>query len=247
MDLVESVSELPTARRYITTHDAEGKSVFAETPALLYHPIGKIGGAARSWAAQSVPAQLGEDADLKAYYDEESITSYNKKAITIETGVNLVLVDFLPLVRSQMHQTVSLDFFVCVQGILELELDSGEKVTVRPGVSILPVLIFFYTANGRARTTLSKELRCIDGSILPRRTVLDWCLSPWVLHHLMLPASQCKKYSFLLQEQIPARRNSFGRMLSAAVLYHVLGSVQSMQQGVALVFINSAPILPVHL
>jgi quercetin dioxygenase-like cupin family protein len=82
-----------------------------------------------------VPANLTNDADLKAYRAEDGSTSFTKRNIVIPGGgANLVVVDIAPGGISGMHQTISIDFSICVNGRIEHELDSGEKVTLLPGV-----------------------------------------------------------------------------------------------------------------
>jgi hypothetical protein len=111
MNEVDFVSELDPCKRYVTTHNVNGKSVYADAPPHQYHRIGKAGGAARSWSIESVPAKLAGDADLKAYSDPDTLTSYKQSTIVTGSGANLIIVDFLPGAHSQMHQTVSIDFF----------------------------------------------------------------------------------------------------------------------------------------
>ena len=91
---------------------------------------------ARSYAVSGVPAQMKDDADLKAYRSDEGNTSHTKRDIVVPgNGANLVVVDLAPGRESAMHHTVSIDFSICVMGEIEHELDSGEKVKLLPGVS----------------------------------------------------------------------------------------------------------------
>lgn len=122
-------------KRYIATHDANGKSIYAESPEQVYTGVPSVGGVARSYAVQNVPANLTNDVDVKAYKSGEGNTSYTKGDIVIPGGgANLVVVDIAPGGVSGMHQTVSIDFSICCVGEIEHELDSGEKVTLLPGV-----------------------------------------------------------------------------------------------------------------
>lgn len=43
------------------------------------------------------------------------------------------MIDFAPGVESPMHRAMSLDYGTVIQGEFEVELDSGEKRTMRPG------------------------------------------------------------------------------------------------------------------
>lgn len=127
---------LKPCKRYIATHDKDGKSVYAESPEQVFNAVPKFGGLARSYSIASVPANLTDDADVKAYRSEEGPTSYKRREIVnTEPGANLLVVDLEPGAYSAMHRTVSIDFSICVQGEIDHELDGGEKVRLHPGVS----------------------------------------------------------------------------------------------------------------
>jgi hypothetical protein len=143
--LTTSPTSLPPNRRYICTHDSSGKSIFHSSPAQLYHGRAGVGGMGRSYALSSIPAILKNDEDVKKYLDpnpESNPVSHVASDIVIpktkETpnGANLVVVDIAPGGESQMHRTVSIDFSICVLGEIGMELDSGERVTLKPGVSL---------------------------------------------------------------------------------------------------------------
>lgn len=127
---------LPPCRRYICSHDVSGKSIFHSSDPLPYYHLGDVGGMSRSYAVSSVPAKLAGDADVKEYLADDGPASH--KAMDIvqanHTGANLIVVDLAPGGVSAMHQTVSIDFSVCVIGSIEMELDNGEKVMLAPGV-----------------------------------------------------------------------------------------------------------------
>lgn len=125
-------------KRYIATHDAKGKSVYADSPDQKYRSAGDppANFLARSYAVSSVPVVMKDDADMKAYLAEDGPTSYTKPDIVIPGGgVNIVTVDMAPGGESAMHHTVSLDYSICVIGTIDHELDGGEKVRLYPGVS----------------------------------------------------------------------------------------------------------------
>jgi len=133
---VPTVTDLRPCKRHIATHDANGKSVYADSPAQRYFPVPGVGSLARSWSIASVPAKLARDADMKAYLSEEGPTSYQKKDIVLpQPGANLLVVDLAPGGVSDLHQTVSIDFSICVIGEIDHELDGGETVRLLPGVS----------------------------------------------------------------------------------------------------------------
>ena len=126
-----TATSLRPCKRYITTHDPSGKSIYSDSPAQVYK-----GGIARSYSVSSVPAELTDEADIKAYKAETGPTSYRGRGIVnTEPGANLLVVDLLPGQSSAMHQTISIDFSICVVGEIDHELDGGEKVRLLPGVS----------------------------------------------------------------------------------------------------------------
>ena len=131
------VSGLPTLHRHIATHDKAGKSIYTTSPAQQFIKLPGVGGFARSYSVSSVPATLTNDADMKSYLSDDTAepTSWTQPNIVTDGGVNLIVVDLEPGGVSQMHRTVSIDFSVCVLGEIVHELDGGERVTLRPGVS----------------------------------------------------------------------------------------------------------------
>jgi hypothetical protein len=129
------VAGLPAIKRHIATHDAAGTSIYAASPAQQYIQIPGTGGMARSWSVGSVPARLEADADMKAYLAEDGVTSWTSPAIVTPNGANILVVDLEPGGVSNMHRTVSIDFSICVIGEIVHELDGGEKVLLKPGVS----------------------------------------------------------------------------------------------------------------
>lgn len=70
---------LPPCKRYIATHDANGTSIYADSPEQVFNVIPDgMGGVARSYSVKSVPANLTNDEDVKAYRAEEGATSYTR-------------------------------------------------------------------------------------------------------------------------------------------------------------------------
>jgi hypothetical protein len=162
-------------KRYIATHDANGRSVYADSPDQQFWAVPNVGGVARSYAVSSVPANLTNDADLKAYRSEDGNASHTKRDIVVpDGGANLVVVDIAPGGSSGMHHTVSIDFSICVIGEIEHELDSGEKVLLKAGVSC-PYLLAVSAAH-IPRTISYKEEPCIDGPMLQKPSLRDLSL-----------------------------------------------------------------------
>jgi len=133
-DMVESVTTLPAVKRHIVSFDANGQSIYINSPPQQYFLYPDIAGVSRSYAVESVPAKLGKEQDVKGYLSDDGPTSWKSPQIASRQGANLLIMDILPGGVGQMHRTVSLDFSICVAGEIDHELDSGEKVRLRPGV-----------------------------------------------------------------------------------------------------------------
>lgn len=133
-----AVKGLAPCKRYIATHDASGKSVYTESPEQCFNASPGMGGYARSFSVDSIPANLTDEADIKAYRSEQGPTSYTgREIVNPQPGANLLVIDLEPGAQSAMHRTVSIDFSICVQGEIDHELDGGEKVRLNPGVGAL--------------------------------------------------------------------------------------------------------------
>ncbi|KAF2471572.1 uncharacterized protein BDR25DRAFT_367270 [Lindgomyces ingoldianus] len=135
----ETVTSLPPNRRYICTHESSGKSIVHSSPPQLYHGRAGVGGMARSFSTSTVPAILKADADVNAYLSTSGASSHKGTDIVSPTGqgANLLVVDIAPGGQSQMHRTVSIDFSICVLGVVKMELDGGEMLTLNPGDHVI--------------------------------------------------------------------------------------------------------------
>ncbi|KAF2809585.1 uncharacterized protein BDZ99DRAFT_388172 [Mytilinidion resinicola] len=103
-----------------------------------------------SYATSTLPPILSKDTDIAAYLAETGPASHKGTNIVIgpdevrevvegngKGGANLVVVDIAPGGVSQMHRTVSVDFSICVLGVVKMELDGGEVVTLHPGDHVI--------------------------------------------------------------------------------------------------------------
>ncbi|KAJ2997949.1 hypothetical protein NUW58_g484 [Xylaria curta] len=117
--------KLPHPKRYITSRNAQGRAVIDQTfpPEAPFYEL-RSGDAAfaQCYVTESYPPQLADGADLKAYggFLEQP------PGLTVSTGTVLRYVDMPPGLESPMHQTVSMDYGVVLEGEVELVLDSGE-------------------------------------------------------------------------------------------------------------------------
>jgi hypothetical protein len=93
---------------------------------------------ARAYALASIPTRIANDADLAAYLDpsgEDHEASYAGRATTLPNGVVMSYLELGAGAETTFHRTVSVDFTILIEGQLEMELDSGQKIQMKPGVS----------------------------------------------------------------------------------------------------------------
>jgi quercetin dioxygenase-like cupin family protein len=126
--------ELASARvrRIVTGHIPDGRAVIVEDTQLTGSDLAEDTGRADAtffqvWATHEVPVSLTDEALVRQR--EGSMTTI------LGTGSGSVLrVGVLaPGTRSPMHRTESLDYGICLEGEVDLELDGGDAVTVRAG------------------------------------------------------------------------------------------------------------------
>jgi hypothetical protein len=146
-------------KRYITGHDlTTGEGIYISAPELCTAAVPGFGIASRSYATLKLPAELADDHDLKAHLSLDSLTSYTRSTdflvpssqLNPQTGqnelggANVINLDIDPDAVGHWHRTVSLDISTCVMGEVYHELDSGQKVLLKAGVSVLRS--FHYTS-----------------------------------------------------------------------------------------------------
>lgn len=200
---------LPPNKRYIATHDANGKSVYASSPDQVYiAPAGSAINMARSYSVPNVPVNFADDEDLKGYLaGPESVSSFQRPEIVVPSeggnnnGANCLVVDLQPGAFSVMHQTVSIDFSICVIGTIIHELDSGERVTLKAGVRLISVSIpdEYLICH---RTTSCNEVPTIDGSMPQRLSQLGLLRSRYRLFLLRLAERYWRRLTFRISQVI---------------------------------------------
>ncbi len=122
---------LPSLHRFVTDHNSSGEAIF-HTSIEEKLPFSTVGGNARfglGYVTDKSPVDLTDDADVKTYQQYQA----NPPGITIPGGTVLRIVDMPPGALSPMHRTVSLDYGVVLEGVIELVLDSGEVRTLKRG------------------------------------------------------------------------------------------------------------------
>ncbi|KAK7995491.1 hypothetical protein PG990_014264 [Apiospora arundinis] len=124
---------LPTVHRYITTHTAAGVPTFATgLPEPIDHARNPLGGDMfLAWNAAAFPAALAGDADLDGYKTD---LAQNSDSFSVAPGGFMArCIDFHPGCAPFFHRTRTIDFGVVIDGEVLLELDGGEKRTLKKG------------------------------------------------------------------------------------------------------------------
>jgi quercetin dioxygenase-like cupin family protein len=126
--------ELASARvrRIVTGHNPEGRAVIVEDAQLT-----GAGLAEDAERADATFFQLWGTHEMPVSLTDEALTRQREGSMTtiLGTGNGSVLrIGVLaPGARSPMHRTESLDYGICLEGEVDLELDGGDAVTVRAG------------------------------------------------------------------------------------------------------------------
>lgn len=121
----EVSSSLRAPKRFITTHDKDGKAVFyTPTPESEEVKLGWAEPAAMHvhYATDGFPVQLKDDDDLKAFFNPAS----SDLPLSTKNGSVVRMVDLAPGEQSPMHRTQSLDYGVVLEGEVELILESWD-------------------------------------------------------------------------------------------------------------------------
>ena len=117
-----------TIRRVVTTHDPNGRTVLLcdDRIPLPAFPGGKAKGAV-VWTTGTVPV------------DNIGDVQGEKRAagLSLKGGSVLRITEFGPGFVSPMHRTLSIDYAVILSGTLELVLDGGAAVRLRPGDAVI--------------------------------------------------------------------------------------------------------------
>ena len=119
-------------RRIITGHNDTGEAVIAADEDIA--GTGLVEDAGRTdaiffglWATHEMPVDLGDEAMPRQREASTTTIVGSGSGSVLRIGV------LAPGTRSPMHRTESLDYGICLEGECDMELDSGETVTVRAG------------------------------------------------------------------------------------------------------------------
>ncbi len=128
----EAKPELGRPKRYITTHNAEGKAIFSEAfdetltaheiPGMVYY---------EAYKTFEAPVNMTDEADLKAIEarraEEATISFPTPGAITLR------YCDWAPGGSAPLHRHETMDFGIVLRGEIEAFLDSGETRLLKVG------------------------------------------------------------------------------------------------------------------
>ena len=136
-------TSLPPVRRFITTHDGNGKAVFSDAlpPAVEGEHVANMT-FFNCFTTASFPADLQGDADVAAY----KANHYPQMGMQlhVDGGTVIRIVEWAPSpppgsdsplarIPPLLHRTVSLDYGIMLEGEMEAILDSGETRLLRRG------------------------------------------------------------------------------------------------------------------
>ncbi|KAH6998198.1 hypothetical protein BKA56DRAFT_567104 [Ilyonectria sp. MPI-CAGE-AT-0026] len=148
---------LPPVKRYITTHDANGKAVW-DTSIPVEVQGHRSGGVAMhtSYVNQQDTPDHNGDGDLRSYRENLVETD-----IAPVSGSALRVVDIWPGHPGIMHRTASVDYGIVIEGEVQCILDDGASRTFRRGDIIVQ------RGTNHAWKNTGKEVARICFTLLP--------------------------------------------------------------------------------
>jgi len=122
----------PTTRRVITGHDAGGRAVFVADEQVPAAGLAEDAGRTDAyffqlWATDEMPVDNSDVSVERQRAGSMSTIIGSGRGTVLRIGV------IAPGVRSPMHRTESVDYGLCLEGECDLELDSGEVLTLTAG------------------------------------------------------------------------------------------------------------------
>ncbi|KAF7541200.1 hypothetical protein G7Z17_g12022 [Cylindrodendrum hubeiense] len=124
---------LPPVKRYITTHDANGKAVWDTSL-----PVEVQGHRSGGFTMNTSYVNLHDVPDLN---DDKDLRSYRENLVETDvapaSGSVLRVVDIWPGFPGVMHRTASIDYGIVIEGEVECILDDGASKTFSRGDIII--------------------------------------------------------------------------------------------------------------
>jgi uncharacterized cupin superfamily protein len=118
-------------RRVVTGHDGNGKAVVAsdERITAVSRRIGKNITGCEMWSTDRIPVDNSPDAD--AAQRAGFVKRYNY--VGSGQGVAFRITEWAPGHSRFTHRTETMDFAILLSGEIDMELDDGEVVHLKPG------------------------------------------------------------------------------------------------------------------
>ncbi|ODM17633.1 hypothetical protein SI65_07308 [Aspergillus cristatus] len=126
----KQLSPLPKPTRFITGHNSDAKSIVHTEDAATWTNLGDEMGFFVPYTTSQFPVDMNNERDIA---QNKEVTSSGKLGLVNPGGTVCRYVDFAPGNKPVMHQTVSLDYGIVLEGEVEMILDSGEKKLLKRG------------------------------------------------------------------------------------------------------------------
>ena len=99
-----------------------------------------------------------------------------------EKGTATAILNIKPNAQSLFHRTMTLDVCVVIEGILELELDGGEKRTLKAGDSVVQRAVMHKWTNATPKDGWAKMLAIAQPVVEPvevggKNLETEWVMS----------------------------------------------------------------------
>ena len=121
----ENLPPDPPIRRIVTAHDGRGKAVvFHDGPATNHKWSGGGTVSTLIWSSDQAPAEIRGTED------------YGARIIATQppaNGSRFCVIDFPAGAPGRMHRTDTVDYVVCVNGEIDMEMDHGRSVHMKAG------------------------------------------------------------------------------------------------------------------
>jgi hypothetical protein len=131
-----ATQSLPTTRRIITGHNADGKAIFdSDTTLSPVNPFTEDGSPPEGTIPGFTLIHRTENYPVKVQGPTQELHG-KKIALSDSSGTVCRIVDFPPIGEdgdAYMHRTQSLDFAVILKGTIKLILDDGAEKTMNEG------------------------------------------------------------------------------------------------------------------
>ena len=119
-------------RRVVTGHDANGKAVVASDERMngVSAPARPYISRCEIWSTDKMPVDNSEGAAAEAQR-KGFVVRHNY--VGSGQGTVVRITEFAPGSAPFMHRTETLDYAILLKGECDLELDDGERVSLKPG------------------------------------------------------------------------------------------------------------------